>query len=222
MPSMSASSQAPGRDTGAPSDPSGERAFEDGRVASTTPDPSDRGGDGRDTRRGLADRLAGVVWWVGLVLIALVAAAAIAMTIGVLLDVFGGGIDRGGLIYMAVAAVIAAAAVGVLILVVQLARRGNEAWAVGIGLATIGITRAVAIAAIPTPLTTDWGDYHNTAVILASGGGFDSARPPGWPLVLSLLYRVAGPESARGRDLRAPLCGRCRRPHLPHRPAMAR
>ena len=127
------------------------------------------------------------------------------MTIGVLLDVFGGGIDRGGLIYMAVAAVIAAAAVGVLILVVQLARRGNEAWAAGIGLATIGITRAVAIAAIPTPLTTDWGDYHNTAVILASGGGFDSARPPGWPLVLSLLYRVAGPDPLAG-EIFALLC----------------
>ena len=60
------------------------------------------------------------------------------------------------------------------------------------------ITRAVAIATIPTPLKTDWADYHNTAVILASGGGFGSARPPGWPIVLSLLYRVAGPNPLAG------------------------
>jgi hypothetical protein len=70
--------------------------------------------------------------------------------------------------------------------------------AAAIGLATIAITRAVAIATIPTPLKTDWADYHNTAVILASDGGFGSARPPGWPIVLSLLYRVAGPNPLAG------------------------
>jgi hypothetical protein len=204
---MSASSQPPGRDTGAPPDPSGDQTFDDDAVASTTPLPSDRsGGDGPDAQpAGLGGRVATVVSWIGLVLLALVAVAAVAMTIGVLLDAFGTGIDRAGLVWMGIAAVTAVAALGGLVVVVRIARRGHAAWAAALGLAAIGVTRALAIATIPTPLTTDWVDYHNHAVILASGGGFASARPPGWPFVLSLLYRVAGPNPLAG-EISALVC----------------
>ncbi len=99
---------------------------------------------------------------------------------------------------MGLTAALVAAGVGGLCAVVLIARRGHVALSASIGIATIVVTRAVAIATIPTPLRTDWADYHNRAVTLAQGGGFDSARPPGWPYVLSLLYRVAGPNPLAG------------------------
>ena len=54
--------------------------------------------------------------------------------------------------------------------VVWLARRGHQAGAVSIGIATLIAVRAVAVAAIPSPLGTDWVGYHELAAILANGG----------------------------------------------------
>ena len=58
--------------------------------------------------------------------------------------------------------------------------------------------RSIAIAATPTPLQTDWLDYHTVATELAGGGAYVSARSPGWPYVLSILYRIGGPDPVLG------------------------
>jgi 4-amino-4-deoxy-L-arabinose transferase-like glycosyltransferase len=94
-----------------------------------------------------------------------------------------------------------AAGLGGLAIVIVLARRNHETIAVTLGIATLVATRAIAVAALPTPLVTDWADYNHQAILLANGGVFDSARAPGWPLALSLLYRVGGPNPLLGELL---------------------
>ena len=80
----------------------------------------------------------------------------------------------------------------------------------------------MAIIAIPTRLSTDWRDYHDHAVILASGDGYDSARPPGWPFVLSLVYRAAGPHPVAGELFGLGCALVVGIPHLPDRQAPVR
>lgn len=77
-----------------------------------------------------------------------------------------------------------------ILIVAALSRFGFSAWVVG----------------LDAPLKGDEGDYHAIATHLAAGQGFVSVeetptarRPPAYPLFLSLLYRVTGPEPAAGR-----------------------
>lgn len=147
---------------------------------------------------GLRERIAALVWWAGIVLVGLMALNAVVVSGRVAADMWGSGPDRAGLIWIGIGAVLVAAGLGSLGIVVVLARRGHDALAVAIGIAVIVLTRAVAIVTIPTPLNTDWAAYDSLARILATGGGFDSGRPPGWPVVLGLLYRVGGPNPLLG------------------------
>lgn len=158
--------------------------------ATTAPDP-------RGTT-GLRERILTIVWWAGTVLLGLIAVSALVVTASVLHTLVGHGLDPSDLIWMAIAAAAVAAGLGALAIVVLVARRGHTAVAVSIGLVAIVATRAIAIVTIPTPLQTDWAEYHHDAIILATGGAFESARPPGWPFVLSLLYRAGGPDPLLG------------------------
>ena len=91
-------------------------------------------------------------------------------------------------------ALAALAIVGIL----ELARRGRVNLALGLSVAALLASRILAIAAIPTPLRTDWVDYHQLGTTLASGQAIDTARPIGWPAVLGVLYRVGGPNPLFG------------------------
>jgi dolichyl-phosphate-mannose-protein mannosyltransferase len=82
--------------------------------------------------------------------------------------------------------------------IVELARRGRVNLALGVSLAVLIAGRVLAIGAVPTPLRTDWRDYHELGTMLASGQAIDTARPIGWPGVLGVLYRVGGPNPLFG------------------------
>ena len=173
-----------GPHTGAPADPAGrpthrrrpDRVDDARRPVGSAPR------DGRRHRDRPASPTASPasVWWVGLVLIALVAVAAVAMTIRVLLDVFGGGLDRGGLIWMAIAAALVAAAVGGLV-----ARRPHRSSRTrGVGRRD----RARDDRRSPGPSRSRRSrrrsartgrDYHNTRG--DPGLGWRASTPPGRP-----------------------------------------
>lgn len=141
--------------------------------------------------------MSALIWSVGTILVGLIALSVLLGSAQVVARLWRGA-DSAGLIWLGRGTLMTAAGLGGLAIVIVLARRNHEALASTLGVATIVATRAIAIAAIPTPLRTDWLDYHRQALILASGGIYDSPRPPGWPAVLSLLYRLGGPNPVLG------------------------
>jgi 4-amino-4-deoxy-L-arabinose transferase-like glycosyltransferase len=83
-----------------------------------------------------------------------------------------------------------ARALSTILIVAALSRFGFGVWVVGLHAMTKG----------------DEGDYHAIASQLADGRGYLTAegiptarRPPAYPVFLSLLYRVGGPNPAAGR-----------------------
>jgi 4-amino-4-deoxy-L-arabinose transferase-like glycosyltransferase len=87
-----------------------------------------------------------------------------------------------------------ARALSTILIVAALSRFGFGAYVVGLSAMTKG----------------DEADYHAIATHLADGRGFVSTeetptarRPPAYPVFLSLLYRVTGPEPAVGRVAQA-------------------
>ncbi|MDD5556093.1 MAG: glycosyltransferase family 39 protein [bacterium] len=74
----------------------------------------------------------------------------------------------------------------------------------------LALTLRLAVALRPAgPLFADMRDYHLHALRLAADGSFGPpVRPPLYPLMLSLVYRVAGPRPAAARAVQA-LLGTC-------------
>ncbi len=61
------------------------------------------------------------------------------------------------------------------------------------------ILRLLWLLIWPRPLIYDEVDYHNLALRLLSGEGYGvQIYPPGWPLILSYLYRITVPDSMIG------------------------
>ncbi|NJL05189.1 MAG: hypothetical protein HC911_09860 [Chloroflexaceae bacterium] len=61
------------------------------------------------------------------------------------------------------------------------------------------ILRVLWLLIWPRPLIYDEMDYHNLALRLLSGEGYGvQLFPPGWPLILSYLYRITVPDSMIG------------------------
>jgi hypothetical protein len=139
-----------------------------------------------------------VIWWTGTVLLGLIAASAVVISVDHLRSTIGVRLTRTDAEFLAIAALLVLAGLAGLTVVVVLARRGHAAAALAIGLVTLVIVRSIAVATIPTPLQTDWNDYHLVATDLAGGGDYTSARSPGWPFALSLLYRLGGAEPLYG------------------------
>ena len=107
---------------------------------------------------------------------------------------------RSDLEFLAIAGVrLVIAGLAGLAVVVGLARRGHATAALAMGLVTLVIVRSIAIAATPTPLQTDWLDYHTVATQLAGGRGLSCrhGRPAG-RCILSILYRIGGPDPLSG------------------------
>lgn len=74
------------------------------------------------------------------------------------------------------------------------------------------IAFSVGVVGWSSPMKSDETDYHAIATNLSSGNGFvlhdgvvTARRPPAYPLLLSLLYRVTGPSPAAGRALQVVL-----------------
>ncbi|MDD3642213.1 MAG: glycosyltransferase family 39 protein [Candidatus Krumholzibacteria bacterium] len=70
----------------------------------------------------------------------------------------------------------------------------------------------VAVVGLHAPLKGDETEYHAIAVSLSEGGGFalpwigaTAKRPPLYPLLLSGVYRLSGPDPAAGRILQIAL-----------------
>ena len=142
-----------------------------------------------------------LVWWGGTLFTAVVGFSAVEVLLNP-----GSGMWRGipykpGLGDLAIVGLLAALGLAGLLVVVVVARRGRAAIALGIGFAVLIATRVAAIAIIPTPLNTDWGDYQHQAIQLAATGIYNSPRPPGFPIALSLLYRIGGPNPLFGELL---------------------
>ena len=146
----------------------------------------------------LRQRMVDVVWWAGTALLVLIAASALVISVDQLRATVGSTFSRSDVAFLASAAVLVIAGLVGLAIVVGLARRGHATLALAIGLVTLVIIRSIAVITIPTPLQTDWLDYHTVATKLAGGGAYMSARSPGWPFVLSLLYRIGGPDPLYG------------------------
>jgi len=61
------------------------------------------------------------------------------------------------------------------------------------------ILRVLWLLIWPRPLIYDEVDYHNLALRLLSGQGYGvQLFPPGWPIILSYLYRITVPDSLIG------------------------
>jgi 4-amino-4-deoxy-L-arabinose transferase-like glycosyltransferase len=134
---------------------------------------------------------------VGLVWLAIVLLAASLSALQLVREVRSDpGLSAGALLTLGALGIALAAlgAIGIL----ELARRGRVTLALGLSVAALLAGRVLAIAAIPTPIRTDWVAYHNLGTALASGQSIDTARPIGWPAVLGALYRVGGPNPLFG------------------------
>ncbi len=72
-----------------------------------------------------------------------------------------------------------------------------------------GVLRGLVVLSMPIHLTADWLDYHNIATETAATGEYRESghlttyRPPGWPLLLSLVYYIFGPHPLAGVILNA-------------------
>ncbi len=80
-------------------------------------------------------------------------------------------------------------------------------WAVGLGVA-LRLAAVLATPVFPTVANTwDSHFYHETAAALAAGNGFSyqgaptALYPPGYPLALSVAYRIAGASPRAGQAM---------------------
>ena len=70
-----------------------------------------------------------------------------------------------------------------------------------VGLGLLLALRAVAVLLVDAPLIVDWRRYHDLAVSISQGGDWFASRPSGYALLLSVGYRVFGPNPAVGEWL---------------------
>jgi hypothetical protein len=149
-------------------------------------------------------RIRRTVWLAGTLVVGLIAAAAILdlarVSVSRWLQVPGPLGDSGwSLLLVIVAAgsafVALSAAVG--------ARSGSDRVPLLLVAGGALAARLLAIAAIPTPLETDWANYHRLAVLIADSGPQFAEVATGWPMLLAIPYRVFGPEPILGEVLNA-------------------
>jgi hypothetical protein len=96
---------------------------------------------------------------------------------------------------------------------------GAEPRSVPLRYVAVGVGGAVAIAQVATdvvargrldPLYFDGADYHRLAAGLAEHGTYGppiADRPPGWPVLLTAVYRVVGIHPTAGLALNVALAG---------------
>ena len=82
-----------------------------------------------------------------------------------------------------------------------LSARGRWRLAVAVAIVALVAVRLLAIAVLPSPITSDWAGYLDLANRMLDGQGFWSARPPGFPLALAAALALGGPAPISGELL---------------------
>jgi 4-amino-4-deoxy-L-arabinose transferase-like glycosyltransferase len=95
---------------------------------------------------------------------------------------------------------------------VPLRNRARTHWMVGATVSAAHLATAAALSRSVGALYEDGGHFHVLAAGLASDldygpPNFEAARPPGWPMLLAIPYRIFGPHPNVGLVLTAVLAG---------------
>ena len=145
----------------------------------------------------MRDRASRVIWWAGILASTLIAAVAVLLFATQLTDLgrhFPGALGRAGV-------GVSATVLGLAAIALRLYLRGSwrrppgwlaMPWS---GLALLVLTRAIAVAFVDAPFSSDPKFIHLLAVGVLHGGDPVAAhRPMGYSTLLAGVYAVFGPD----------------------------
>jgi len=147
--------------------------------------------------RDMRDRASRVIWWAGILASTLIAAVAVLLFATQLTDLgrhFPGALGRAG---VGVSATVLGLAAIALRLYLRGSLRRPPGWLAmpWSGLALLVLTRAIAVAFVDAPFSSDPKFIHLLAVGVLHGGDPVAAhRPMGYSTLLAGVYAVFGPD----------------------------